>query len=99
VLRDIAVVTHADEGQAIPKIVHKFDSLRDVGWYGSAYLLTTTSLQPSFGKIYTYFNVKYTFIAALTIFESLSTPHHVNCRLISRQLAPSYAQWRQTQRC
>ena len=77
-LRDIAVATHADAGQAIPKIVHQFSSLPDVGWYGSAYLLTTTSLQPSFGKIYTYFNVKYTFIAALTIFESLSTPHHVN---------------------
>jgi len=26
-------------------------------WYGSSYLLTTTSLQPSFGRIYTYFNV------------------------------------------
>jgi MFS family permease len=58
--------------QAIPKIVDQFHSLPDVGWYGSAYLLTTTSLQPSFGKIYTYFNVKYTFIAALTIFESVS---------------------------
>jgi hypothetical protein len=48
--------------------------LPDVGWYGSAYLLTTTSLQPSYGKIYTYFNVKWTFIAALTIFESPSAP-------------------------
>jgi hypothetical protein len=54
---------------AIPKITTQFDSLGDVGWYGSAYLLTTTSLQPSFGKIYTYFNIKYTFIVALAIFE------------------------------
>jgi fucose permease len=54
---------------AIPKITTVFDSLNDVGWYGSSYLLTTTSLQPSFGKIYTYFDVKWTYILALTIFE------------------------------
>ncbi|ETN36532.1 uncharacterized protein HMPREF1541_08810 [Cyphellophora europaea CBS 101466] len=54
---------------AIPRITTVFNSLDDVGWYGSSYLLTTTSLQPSFGKVYTYFNVKTTFIIALTIFE------------------------------
>lgn len=54
---------------AIPKITTVFDSLNDVGWYGSSYLLTTTSLQPSFGKIYTYFNIKWTYIIALVIFE------------------------------
>jgi hypothetical protein len=54
---------------AIPKITTVFNSLNDVGWYGSSYLLTTTSLQPSFGKIYTYFNVKWTYIFALTVFE------------------------------
>ncbi|KAL9620790.1 MAG: hypothetical protein Q9160_004690 [Pyrenula sp. 1 TL-2023] len=54
---------------AIPRITTVFNSLNDVGWYGSAYLLTTTSLQPSFGKVYTYFNVKWTYISALVIFE------------------------------
>ncbi|KAL2405897.1 MFS-type efflux pump MFS1 [Exophiala dermatitidis] len=54
---------------AIPKITTVFNSLDDVGWYGSAYLLTTTSLQPSFGKVYTYFNVKWTYMLALVIFE------------------------------
>ena len=54
---------------AIPKITTVFNSLNDVGWYGSSYLLTTTSLQPSFGKIYTYFSVKWTYILALVIFE------------------------------
>lgn len=54
---------------AIPKITTVFDSLNDVGWYGSSYLLTTTSLQPSFGKIYTYFNIKLTYIFALALFE------------------------------
>ncbi|KAL6168974.1 hypothetical protein ACJQWK_05334 [Exserohilum turcicum] len=54
---------------AIPKITSVFNSLDDVGWYGSAYLLTTTSLQPSFGRVYTYFDVKYTYLSALVIFE------------------------------
>ncbi|KAI9819987.1 MAG: hypothetical protein M1827_006557 [Pycnora praestabilis] len=54
---------------AIPRITTQFNSLNDVGWYGSSYLLTTTSLQPSFGKIYTYFDVKWTFLSALIIFE------------------------------
>ena len=54
---------------AIPKITTVFNSLDDVGWYGSAYLLTTTSLQPTFGKIYTFFNVKYTYVVALLLFE------------------------------
>lgn len=54
---------------AIPKITSDFDSLADVGWYGSSYLLCTTALQPSFGRIYTYFNVKYTYLFALVLFE------------------------------
>ncbi|KAI9708998.1 MAG: hypothetical protein M1812_007811 [Candelaria pacifica] len=54
---------------AIPVITTRFNSLNDVGWYGSSYLLTTTSLQPSFGKVYTYFSVKWTFLSALVIFE------------------------------
>ncbi|KAF2018695.1 MFS transporter [Aaosphaeria arxii CBS 175.79] len=54
---------------AIPKITTVFNSLEDVGWYGSSYLLTTCSLQPSFGKIYTYFDVKYTYLFALLLFE------------------------------
>ncbi|KAF1953297.1 MFS transporter [Byssothecium circinans] len=54
---------------AIPKITTVFNSLGDVGWYGSSYLLTTCSLQPSFGKVYTYFDVKYTYLFALLLFE------------------------------
>jgi len=54
---------------AIPRITTVFNSLEDVGWYGSSYLLTTTSLQPSFGKVYTYFDVKYTYLSALVLFE------------------------------
>ncbi|KAJ5419113.1 uncharacterized protein N7487_002663 [Penicillium crustosum] len=54
---------------AIPKITDQFHSLDDVGWYGSAYLLATASLQLLFGKFYTFFNVKWTFLAAIGIFE------------------------------
>ncbi|KAF3084453.1 hypothetical protein TWF569_006971 [Orbilia oligospora] len=54
---------------AIPRITSQFNSIGDVGWYGSSYLLTQTSLQPSFGKIYTYFSVKWTFLFSLFIFE------------------------------
>lgn len=35
---------------AIPKITDQFNSLGDVGWYGSSYLLTTCALQLFFGK-------------------------------------------------
>lgn len=42
---------------AIPKITDHFQSIRDIGWYGSAYLLTATALQPTFGRVYTIFSV------------------------------------------
>lgn len=69
---------------AIPRITTVFNSLDDVGWYGSSYLLTTTSLQPSFGKIYTYFNIKWTYIIALFIFEvgSVLCAAAVNSRML-----------------
>jgi MFS family permease len=54
---------------AIPKITSVFSSLDDVGWYGSSYLLTMTSLQPSFGKIYANFDMKITYLTSLVIFE------------------------------
>ena len=54
---------------AIPQITAEFHSLEDVGWYGSAYLLTTMALQPTFGKVYAYFDIKRTFVASVFIFE------------------------------
>jgi hypothetical protein len=44
-------------GVAIPKITDQFKSLSDIGWYGSAYFLTSTALQPSYGRIYKLFSV------------------------------------------
>ncbi|KAH6666631.1 putative HC-toxin efflux carrier [Halenospora varia] len=54
---------------AIPKITDQFHSLPDVGWYGSAYLLTTASFQLLFGKFYTYFSIKWVYLIAIGIFE------------------------------
>jgi MFS family permease len=54
---------------AIPKITDQFNSLDDVGWYGSAYLLTTASFQLLFGKFYTFFSIKWVFLTASGIFE------------------------------
>ncbi|KAF5670163.1 major facilitator superfamily transporter [Fusarium circinatum] len=54
---------------AIPKITSKFDSLGDVAWYASAYLLTQMSFRPTFGKIYTFFNLKWVYLISSIIFE------------------------------
>ncbi|KAF6838418.1 efflux pump antibiotic resistance [Colletotrichum plurivorum] len=54
---------------AIPRITDDFNSLSDVGWYGSAYLLTTASLQLFFGKLYTFFSIKWIYLFAIALFE------------------------------
>ena len=54
---------------AIPKITDQFNSLDDVGWYGSSYLLTTAAFQLLFGKMYTFFSIKWVYITAIAIFE------------------------------
>ncbi|KAI8674980.1 MFS domain-containing protein [Fusarium keratoplasticum] len=54
---------------ALGAITAQFQSVKDIGWYGSAYLLTTTALQPMYGTIYKYFNVKYAYLTAVFIFE------------------------------
>ncbi|CUS13800.1 unnamed protein product [Tuber aestivum] len=54
---------------AIPKITDQFGALNDVGWYGSSYMLTVCSFQLVYGKIYTFFSLKWVFLAAIGIFE------------------------------
>lgn len=54
---------------AIPKITDEFKSLGDVGWYASSYLLTTCALQLFFGKLYTFYSIKWTFLVSIGIFE------------------------------
>lgn len=43
---------------AIPQITDEFNSLLDVGWYSSTYLLASSAFVPLAGKIYTYFSTK-----------------------------------------
>lgn len=54
---------------AIPAITNEFNSVKDIGWYGSAYLLTNAAFQLMFGKVYTYFSVKFTFLVSIFLFE------------------------------
>ena len=59
-------------GVALPEISTVFDALDDVGWYGSAYLLTLTALQPTFGKVYKHFDIKSIYVVSVVVFEGQS---------------------------
>ncbi|KAH8695149.1 putative efflux pump antibiotic resistance protein [Talaromyces proteolyticus] len=54
---------------ATPRITDTFNSLGDIGWYGSAYLLTCCSFQLVFGRVYTFYSPKWVFLAAILLFE------------------------------
>ncbi|KAF2151523.1 MFS general substrate transporter [Myriangium duriaei CBS 260.36] len=56
-------------GTAIPKITDEFHSLGDVSWYAAAYFMTFGATQTSAGKIYKYYNLKWSFLASMVIFE------------------------------
>ncbi|KAL4736631.1 major facilitator superfamily domain-containing protein [Aspergillus similis] len=56
-------------GVAIPEITNQFKSIEDIAWYGSAYFLTSTALQPSFGRLYKIFSAKWAFLCAVFVFE------------------------------
>ncbi|KAL4882586.1 major facilitator superfamily domain-containing protein [Aspergillus karnatakaensis] len=54
---------------AIPKITDRFHALGDVGWYASAYLLTNCAFQLMWGKLFTFYTVKWVYLVALFFFE------------------------------
>ncbi|KAL8882141.1 MAG: hypothetical protein Q9198_000813, partial [Flavoplaca austrocitrina] len=56
-------------GTAIPKITDDFGGLRDVAWYSAAYFMTFGGFHASWGKAFKYFDIKWTFILSLLIFE------------------------------
>ncbi|KAL6230449.1 hypothetical protein BDW75DRAFT_222627 [Aspergillus navahoensis] len=56
-------------GVAIPEITNQFKSIEDIAWYGSAYFLTSTALQPSYGRLYKIFSAKWAFVCAVVFFE------------------------------
>ena len=65
-------------GTALPAITSEFHALDDLAWYGSAYLLTLTALQPTLGKLYKVLDTKILYLACIAVFESaLSSPNYV----------------------
>ncbi|KAM5505732.1 hypothetical protein McaMca56_000379 [Microsporum canis] len=54
---------------AIPKITNDFHSINDIGWYGSAYFITFAAFQLIFGKLFSFYSIKYVFLASVVIFE------------------------------
>lgn len=60
-------------GTAVPSITTEFDSLQDIAWYGSGYLLTITAFQPTLGKLYRFMNIKIVFMTCVLVFEGKMT--------------------------
>ncbi|KAL2824593.1 major facilitator superfamily domain-containing protein [Aspergillus cavernicola] len=56
-------------GTAVVTITDEFQSLQDIGWYGSAYLFTNCAFQLVFGCLYSMCPVKIIYLAALILFE------------------------------
>ncbi|KAJ0310754.1 hypothetical protein Brms1b_008542 [Colletotrichum noveboracense] len=54
---------------AIPRITDEFGSLGDIGWYGSAYMLTTAASQLVFGRVYKFYNLRWVFLSSIFVFE------------------------------
>ncbi|KAI3323299.1 putative MFS aflatoxin efflux pump [Xylariaceae sp. AK1471] len=54
---------------AIPAITDEFNSLPDVGWYGSAYLLTSCAFQLLFGKLYSFYPIRTVYASSVVLFE------------------------------
>jgi len=56
-------------GVAIPKTTDQFQSLGDVVWYASAYLLTSCAFVLFLGRVYTFYNPKWVFLSSLVVFK------------------------------
>ncbi|KAF9887633.1 hypothetical protein FE257_009726 [Aspergillus nanangensis] len=54
---------------AIPRITDEFQSVDQVGWYGSAFFLTLATFQSTWGKLYKYTDLRISFLVAGVIFE------------------------------
>ncbi|KAF2276879.1 MFS general substrate transporter [Westerdykella ornata] len=54
---------------AIPRITSDFNSLNDIGWYASAYRITQMALLPTCGRIFTLYDVKWSYTILLLVFE------------------------------
>ncbi|KAK4156844.1 major facilitator superfamily domain-containing protein [Chaetomidium leptoderma] len=54
---------------AVPRISDEFHALGDIGWYGSSYMLTTACAQLLFGRIYKFYDMKWSFLLSIIVFE------------------------------
>lgn len=54
---------------AVPVITANFNSTRDIGWYGAAFMVAMCASQPLAGKVYTLFSKKISHLLYLFIFE------------------------------
>ncbi|KAK5994352.1 MFS thioclapurine efflux transporter tcpA [Cladobotryum mycophilum] len=50
-------------------ISNEFNTLEDLGWWTNAYLLTVSSLQLFYGKLYSVFSIKLVYLIAIALFE------------------------------
>jgi len=50
-------------------LTDEFKSFNDIGWYGSAYLLTGCAVQLPIGRVYTYYSPKWVFLVLISLFE------------------------------
>ena len=56
-------------GVAVPQITNEFHSINDIGWYGSAYMLTASAFILTYGRVYTFFKTKTVFLTGILLFE------------------------------
>ncbi|KAI1439609.1 major facilitator superfamily domain-containing protein [Annulohypoxylon stygium] len=54
---------------ATPIISNEFNALDDIAWWSNAYLLTLSSFQLFYGKLYSLFLIKFVYLAAIALFE------------------------------
>ena len=54
---------------AIPYITNDFKSIEDIGWYGSAYMLTAAIFTPLSGRLYLLYSTKWVFLICILVFE------------------------------
>lgn len=54
---------------AIPVISAQFETVADIGWYGAAYLFTSSSTQILYGKVFVLYSAKWVLLVALFLFE------------------------------
>lgn len=53
---------------AVPSLTNQFRTVQDIGWYNAAYMVVGSSTMFFFGKVYTVFDLRRTFLASIVSF-------------------------------